>query len=64
MAEQTAVSFGDSNRGFQVGQNSGSITAEFHLLPGMFINAVVYVHKLCWIHAYVASALLGQTWMR
>ncbi|KAI8948843.1 P-loop containing nucleoside triphosphate hydrolase protein [Xylaria longipes] len=33
MAERMAISFGDSNYGFQVGQNSGSIAAEFHLAP-------------------------------
>lgn len=34
MAEHTRVAFGDGNRGFQVGLNSGSITNEFHLPPG------------------------------
>ncbi|KAI1116993.1 P-loop containing nucleoside triphosphate hydrolase protein [Nemania sp. NC0429] len=31
MAGRTAISFEDSNRGLQVGQNSGPIHAEFHL---------------------------------
>ncbi|KAI1179044.1 P-loop containing nucleoside triphosphate hydrolase protein [Nemania sp. FL0916] len=33
MAERTTVFFGHSNSGFQVGQNSGSITTEIHLPP-------------------------------
>ncbi|KAI1158420.1 P-loop containing nucleoside triphosphate hydrolase protein [Nemania serpens] len=33
MAERIAIAFGDRNHGFQVGQNSGSITAQFHLSP-------------------------------
>ncbi|KAJ3569922.1 hypothetical protein NPX13_g5913 [Xylaria arbuscula] len=34
MVESTAISFGNSNRGLQVGQNSGPIHAAFHLPPG------------------------------
>ncbi|KAI0810007.1 P-loop containing nucleoside triphosphate hydrolase protein [Xylaria sp. FL0064] len=33
MAESTAISFGNSNRGLQVGQNSGPIHAAFHFPP-------------------------------